>query len=202
MAALPEAVTPHKPDSPLQAFGGSIARTKTRPLYSAGLAIVAFAMVLLPLIYLALIGFTAWAVLLHLKYNTWILNGSGASILKFIFYLGPAAAGVILVFFMVKPFFAAKPKPPERITLEPAREPLLFAFVQKLCGLVGAPVPSQINVDCEVNASASLRRGLWSKDLVLTIGLPLASGLDLQQFAGVLAHEFGHFAQGAGMRLT
>ncbi len=57
-------------------------------------------------------------------------------------------------------------------------------------------------MDCQVNASASLRRGLWSKDLVLTVGLPLASGLDMRQFAGVLAHEFGHFAQGAGMRLT
>ena len=35
----------------------------------------------------------------------------------------------------------------------------------------------------------------------LTVGLPLAAGLDLKSFAGVLAHEFGHFAQGAGMRL-
>jgi Peptidase family M48 len=30
----------------------------------------------------------------------------------------------------------------------------------------------------------------------------LAAGLTVQEFAGVLAHEFGHFAQGAGMRLT
>ena len=111
-------------------------------------------------------------------------------------------AGGILIFFLVKPFFAAKAKRPEPITLDPEQEPLLFAFVQKVCGLVGAPAPCRIVVDCEVNASASLRRGLWSKDLVLTIGLPLATGLEMRQFAGVLAHEFGHFAQGAGMRLT
>jgi Zn-dependent protease with chaperone function len=37
---------------------------------------------------------------------------------------------------------------------------------------------------------------------VLTIGLPLAAGLTLREMAGVLAHEFGHFAQGTGMRLT
>lgn len=37
---------------------------------------------------------------------------------------------------------------------------------------------------------------------MLTIGLPLVAGLSLQQLAGVLAHEFGHFSQGAGMRLT
>ncbi len=122
--------------------------------------------------------------------------------MRLILYLGPAVAGGILVFFMVKPFFAAKAKTPEPITLDPAKEPLLFAFVQKICGLVGAPVPCRIDVDCQVNASASLRRGLWSKDLVLTLGLPLATGLDMRQFAGVLAHEFGHFAQGAGMRLT
>jgi Peptidase family M48 len=38
--------------------------------------------------------------------------------------------------------------------------------------------------------------------LVLRIGLPLVAGLNLRQFAGVLAHEFGHFSQGAGMRLA
>lgn len=34
------------------------------------------------------------------------------------------------------------------------------------------------------------------------IGMPLVAGLDMRQFAGVLAHEFGHFSQGVGMRLT
>lgn len=201
MTSLPEAA--QQAGSPLEAFSGPIARTKTGPLYSAGLAVVAFAMVLLPIIYLALIVFAAWAVLFHLKNDTWIFeSGSGGGILRLILYLGPAVAGGILIFFMVKPFFAAKAKTPDAVTLEPAKEPLLFAFVQKICGLVGAPTPSRIDVDCQVNASASLKRGFWSRDLVLTIGLPLASGLDMRQFAGVLAHEFGHFAQGAGMRLT
>jgi hypothetical protein len=43
---------------------------------------------------------------------------------------------------------------------------------------------------------------VFGGELVLTIGLPLAAGLNLKQFAGVLAHEFGHFSQGAGMRLS
>jgi Zn-dependent protease with chaperone function len=204
MTALVEAVTSPRHSSPLEAFKGPIARTRTGPLYSAGLAIVAFAMVLLPLLYLTLIAFAAWAVLWHLKNDTWIFDGPSGrgGFSRLLLYLGPAVAGGILVFFMVKPFFAAKAKRPEPITLDPEQEPLLFAFVQKICGLVGAKAPCRIDVDCEVNASASLRRGLWSKDLVLTIGLPLASGLDMRQFAGVLAHEFGHFAQGAGMRLT
>ena len=204
MRTQPEGVAAPQTVSPLEAFSGAIARTKTGPLYKAGLAIVAFAMVLLPLIYLALIGFAAWAVLFHLKNDTWIFEGASGrgSLIRLILYLGPAVAGGILVFFMVKPFFAARTSAPEPITLDLSNEPLLFAFVQKICALVGAPAPCRIDVDCQVNASASLRRALWSKDLVLTIGLPLASGLDMSQFAGVLAHEFGHFAQGAGMRLT
>jgi hypothetical protein len=42
----------------------------------------------------------------------------------------------------------------------------------------------------------------WPGDLVLTIGVPLAAGLSLRSFTGVLAHEFGHFAQGLGMRFS
>ena len=190
--------------SPLNAFSGGITRPKTGMLYRAGLSIVAFAMVLLPLIYVALIALAAWGVLLHLRYDTWIFErATGRSaLIQPIVYVAPAVAGSILVFFMVKPFFAAKTKQPDPITLDPGQEGLLFAFVKKICALVGAPTPCRIDVDCQVNASASLSRGLWSRDLVVTIGLPLASGLEMRQFAGVLAHEFGHFAQGAGMRLT
>ncbi|MEN9678219.1 MAG: Protease HtpX [Verrucomicrobiota bacterium] len=204
MKTHPHPEADQRSDSPLDAFGGTIAPTRTGPLYTAGLAVVAFAMVLLPLIYLALIGVTVWAVVLHLINDTWLFNqrsGRGGFI-ALLLYLGPALAGGILVFFMVKPFFATHAAPAKPITLDPKAEPLLFAFVQRICALVGSPVPCRIDVDCQVNASAGLRRGLWSRDLVLTIGLPLASGLDMRQFAGVLAHEFGHFAQGAGMRLT
>jgi Zn-dependent protease with chaperone function len=157
---------------------------------------------LLPAIYIGLIVFAGWGVLYHLMHNTWILSGRGGGFGKLILYLGPAVAGGILLFFMLKPLFARRAKAAEPLSLEPEKEPLLFDFVQCICQLVRAPMPCRIDVDCQVNASASFRRGLWSKDLVLTIGLPLAAGLDMRQFAGVLAHEFGHFAQGAAMRLT
>ncbi len=188
--------------SPLAAFSADIHRPRLSPLYTVGLAVVAFAMVLLPAIYLALIGLTVWGVLYHLTHNTWIMSGQGNGLGRLLLYLGPAVIGGILVFFMLKPLLARQTKAAAPLSLDPAKEPLLFAFVQRICELVHAPMPCRIDVDCQVNASASFRRGLWSKDLVLTIGLPLAVGLDMRQFAGVLAHEFGHFAQGAGMRLT
>jgi hypothetical protein len=78
--------------------------------------------------------------------------------------------------------------------------------VKRVAEAVGSPLPKKIDVDCDLNAAAAYQRGVWSiflgSDLKLVIGMPLAAGLSLQQFAGVLAHEFGHFSQGAGMRLS
>ena len=56
-----------------------------------------------------------------------------------------------------------------------------------------------------MNASASFSSALGvvlGGDLVLTIGLPLVAGLSMEQLAGVIAHELGHFTQGMGMRLS
>ncbi len=82
--------------------------------------------------------------------------------------------------------------------------PLLYAFIAKICDIVGAPAPKRIDMDCQLNASASFYRGfrgMLGNDLVLTIGLPLVANLSTRELAGVIAHEFGHFTQGAGMRL-
>jgi predicted Zn-dependent protease len=105
---------------------------------------------------------------------------------------------------MLKPLFARPARGPKHRVLEPDAEPLLYAFVYAVCGSVGAPRPARIAVDCKVNASAHREGGILGVlggNLVLTIGLPFVSGVTLKQFSGVLAHEFGHFSQGAGMRL-
>jgi len=188
--------------SVLDAFTADIKPTRVSLLYKAGLAVVAFAMVLLPAIYLALIALATWLVYFHLVHNTWLLTGRGSGLWRFIIYAGPAVVGGVLVFFMVKPFFAKRVKESEPFTLKPEDETVLFPFIEQICRLVRAPKPCRVDVDMQVNASASLRRGLLSNDLVLTIGLPLVAGLNAREFGGVLAHEFGHFAQGAGMRLT
>jgi hypothetical protein len=91
------------------------------------------------------------------------------------------------------------------ITLNPAHEPVFYAYVQQICGIVGAPVPREVRLDCAVNASAGFRRGFLSffgHDLVLTVGMPLMAGLSMKELAGVIAHEFGHFRQGVAMRLS
>jgi Zn-dependent protease with chaperone function len=202
LGSTPSSAHPGADKSVLDSFTADIKPTRVSLLYKAGLAVVAFAMILLPAIYLALIALAIWLVYLHLAHNTGLLTGRGHGLWRLLIYAGPALAGGILVFFMVKPFFAKRVKENEPFTLKPEDEKVLFPFIEHICRLVRAPKPCRVDVDMQVNASASLRRGLLSNDLVLTIGLPLVAGLNAREFGGVLAHEFGHFAQGAGMRLT
>lgn len=192
----------------LGAFQGSIEPVRVGLDYRVGIVLVLLFMLLLPVCYIALIGLLCAVLGLHAVYDTALLQVRGGGriwLLALVVYLAPLAAGGILVLFMIKPLFARPAKRSKPRSLDRNQEPFLFAFVDRVCLAVGAPQPRRIDVDCDVNASASFRIGVWSmfgNDLVLTIGLPLVAGLSMRQFAGVLAHEFGHFSQGAGMRLS
>lgn len=191
----------------LASFSKGFQRRRPGIAYQLGILLVAVTMIILPLIYLAFIGLVGYGVYYHAVNNTGIMSsahGRAAAVALGV-YLAPIVAGVIAIFFMFKPLLAPPGSAERSRSLTRQSEPLLFAFVDRLCEVVGAPTPSRIDVDCNVNASASFRRGLLSmfgNDLVLTIGLPLAGGLTLREFGGVLAHEFGHFTQGLGMRLS
>jgi Zn-dependent protease with chaperone function len=188
---------------------GSIAPVTTTTGYKLGILAATGVMLLLPVLYLIMIGMVVAVVYWHLTSNYHIMgaarNGK-AMVAAFMIYLLPALLGATMILFMVKPLFARPSGNQRKRYLTPESEPLLFAFVERICQAVGAPFPRRIDVDCNVNASASFRRGLLSmfsgSDLVLTIGMPLVAGMTMRQFAGVLAHEFGHFSQGAGMRLS
>ena len=186
------------------AFSGTIAATKVSAAYRLGLVVVAATMLLLPVLYLALIVLTGASVWWHLTANAWILRGSGAQ-WRVLAYATPAVAGAVLVFFMVKPILARPSKRQDPLEIDESGEPALFALITEICRQVGARRPRRVQVDCAVNASAGFMHGPFSvfrRDLVLTIGLPLVAGLSARELAGVLAHEFGHFAQGGGLRLT
>ena len=183
--------------------------------YRIGIALTSLFMIMLPLIYLIMIAGVGWMICYHATNHTGMMsaasqatsgrNSGRAVIFAFLAYLTPIIAGVVLILFMLKPLFSKQSNDSGRRTLKPADDPLLFEFVNRICAAVGSPRPRRIDIDCNINASASFGRGLLSMvghDLVLTIGMPLVAGLTMRQFAGVLAHEFGHFAQGAGMRLS
>jgi Zn-dependent protease with chaperone function len=184
---------------------GKITLGRPSVLYQLGLAGVALLMVLLPAIYVGLILLAGWGVWYHATNDFVLLQRLGGSWLGLLLYLGPMVVGLLVIAFMVKPLFARRPPASPAMALDPDQEELLFAFIERIRRLVGAPRPRRVEVDCLVNAAAGFRRGaasFFGQDLTLTIGLPLVAGLNEKQFAGVLAHELGHFSQVAGMRLT
>ncbi len=187
------------------AFTGDMPRRKPSLFYHLGLIMVALAMVTLPLIYAALIGAIGWGLYAHITINHTVFtsgyNVKGAVLV----YVAPIVIGVLVLLFLIKPFFARRVHTGNPHRIDRRREPALYDFVAKLARVIGAPVPTEIHVDMDVNAGAQFKSGLrdiWRKELILTIGLPLAAGMKVEQFAGVLAHELGHFAQSAGMGLT
>lgn len=192
----------------LGAFRGRIAPVPLPPNYRLAMSAVALGMVLLPLLYGALILLVGFGIYEYLaEVPVPMANLRGRAILgAWMLYLTPVVVAGFVLVFLVKPLFARSGEAGRPRMLRPDQEPLLFEFVERVCRTVGAPLPKRIYVDATANAHASLRRGIFSlvgeDDLVLTLGLPLVAGLSLQQVAGVLAHEFAHFSQRAGMRLS
>lgn len=190
------------------AFQGKVRRAEVPFFYQLGLALVAGVVVLLPVIYVALTLLAAYGVYQYATHFHTLLSashGARVGLARLVFYVGPIVMGTTVVLFMIKPLFAGKPPSAQPLALNAEVEPVLFDFIARICAAVGAPMPNRIDLDCELNASASFRRGFLSlagDDLVLTIGLPLVAGLNTRELAGVLAHEFGHFTQGAAMRLS
>ena len=185
-----------------KAFTGTIPKVELPNSYKAGIVAVGITMVLLPILYIGLIAMLSVGVVIHAVSNvSWIQSiGYKFGVLA---YITPIIVGATVILFMIKPLFARAASAPKTLKLDPLKEPIFFHFVNKIAMAVGAPRPKEIVVDCQVNASASFRKGLFSffgDDLVLTIGMPLLAGFNTRQLAGVLAHEFGHFSQGVGMR--
>src|SRR5688500_12721706 len=71
-----------------------------------GMAAVAVAMVLLPLVYLGLIACVGYYTYRYAIDGTAIFEGRGNGQGKIIMYVGPLVIGSLVVIFMVKPLFA------------------------------------------------------------------------------------------------
>jgi len=180
-------------------------------VYRIGLILVALAMVCLPVIYVALTALVIWEIYEFAVYDflaiwNWPVGNSKYGLLaKFFCSVTPLLVGGIVAFFMVKPLFARRAARMHPLAMNPEIEPRVYQLVQDVCRLLDAPSPQRIELDCAVNASAAFDgglRGFFTNKLVLTIGLPLVAGLTVRELAGVVAHEFGHFRQGAGMRAS
>jgi hypothetical protein len=191
--------------------GSSVRGDSPPTLYQLGLALVTLAMVILPCIYVLLTALACYGVYYFATHYfaaiwRWPIGTSQVGILtKVVCSFTPLLAGGAIALFMIKPIFARKAARMQPLGLDPAVEPRVYAFVQTICQMVGAIAPRRVELNCDLNASAHFERGLrgfLTRDLILTLGMPLIAGLTQRELGGVIAHEFGHFRQGAGMRLT
>ncbi|MDR3109867.1 MAG: M48 family metalloprotease [Planctomycetaceae bacterium] len=171
--------------------------------YKFGLLLTALFVILLPIVYVGLIAGFCYLEYMYITVVTMREledKGSIWSILGIPFALG----AVIVV--LLKPLFLGWGEKDTRFEITQQREPLLFDFVQNLCTYIGAPMPKRIFVNCDVNAYAVMPHGIWGaifggNNCDLMIGLPLVAGMTTTEFAGVLAHEFGHFTQAGTRRM-
>jgi Zn-dependent protease with chaperone function len=183
------------------AFDGTAEPVQTSFLYRLYVLLVFLCMIVLPLAYVAIIAAAIVGMYWYAVYATVMRAFS----FMFVLYAAPFIAGGLLVLFMVLPLFWKSRKIERPMWVDRNEQPLLYAYIDRLCDAMGAPRPARIDVMPNANASAHIDNGLlglFSRRLVLTIGLPLTQAMDLRQFTGVLAHELGHFAQGGSMRLS
>ena len=114
---------------------------------------------------------------------------------------GGVASGLVCLF-LIKGFFKWRNAGrPLEIEITEEEQPELFAFLRQLCKDAGAPLPYRVFLSPEVNACVFYENPLLSLFMPtnknLLIGLGLVNRLNLTEFKAVLAHEFGHFAQGS-----
>ncbi|MFC3151909.1 M48 family metallopeptidase [Litoribrevibacter euphylliae] len=119
-----------------------------------------------------------------------------------LFNIVATSCSFLLTLFMVKSLFAVrKAGNPGGIEVTAEQEPKLFNFLHNLSDEIGAPRPHRVFITPEVNAAVfydlSLLNLIFPSKKNLVIGLGLVNVLNLGELKAVLAHEFGHFAQGS-----
>lgn len=180
------------PKSP-QLDDNSLTALTSSYMFRVVLAIISI--ILFFVLYAAMVVGLAYLVKWAFLYNMMEVNK-----LTIFLKIGAIAGSIMLFVFTLKFIFKLKNhKPNNRIKLESKANPELWNFVNQICKETGAPKPSSIYVDPDVNAYVSYTNSWLSLFLPvkkdLTLGLGLVSCLNLSEFKAVVAHEFGHFAQ-------
>jgi Zn-dependent protease with chaperone function len=178
---------PPSPD-PCPALGATTAAYRLRVVVVLASLVVFFAF------YLGLLAGTAYLV-----YLAWQLEGFG------LLRVGAVAGAAMLFLFVLKGLFKrSKLDVSDMVEVSEVQQPLLFAFIRKLCEESSSGFPGRIYLSPDVNAGVFYPRSLvsliWPVRKHLVVGLGLINALNLSELKAVLAHEFGHFAQ-SSMRL-
>lgn len=104
--------------------------------------------------------------------------------------------GVIVVIIFI-PLLWIKLEKPEGILIIPEQAPLLFQLLDSIRQQLNAPKINKVLLTHEFNASIVQhpRLGIFGGyENYLLLGFPLMQAINREQFAAVIAHEFGHLS--------
>ncbi len=186
----------------LEAVSTPVNKIPVTGSYKLLMVIVAGLLMITPTLFLLMTFGGVFAWLAHVALHAHLMR---EGLIPAIVYLVPTVGGPFVIVSLFRVFFVdmgAEKKP--RVVRRDA-EPFLYEYVETLCESVGAPIPEEISLDADVNASASFAGGpvgFLTGRMRLTIGLPLVHGLTVAQLTGIIVHELGHFTQGSGMQLS
>lgn len=188
----------------LNAIAGKVELPRVSRKYVLGLLLTASGVLLLPLLYFCVIILAIGCQFALLRHSDSLFAGIPSIVRWTVLCLSTLFVSGLVVG-LLKPLFAKTYSAQRSRPLRREAEPLLTAYVDRLCEVLGTPRPSAIHINCDLNAGAEIQRGLLglfgNRSISLHIGLPLVAGLTLRQFTGVLTHELGHFTQRTAMWL-
>ena len=162
--------------------------------------------ILFMIVYLAFIALGAGLICL-LGYSLmylWELVKMGAASALFVFaplYIFVGSFLFVVALYLIKPIFALFRKQPDKgVKLSREDSPRLYDLIMETAKEVGVSAPKNIYVTQEVNAAVRIPTGIGSllfpvyRDMV--VGLALFKSTNVAEVKSIIAHEFGHFAQG------
>ncbi len=182
-------------------FQHKMSPIKTPFSYNIGLIVTFILTLFIPLLYLVITSFSVYGTYWFISSLTSIIDFHGNVAIKGLVAFSVIFMGVLLSLFLLRPLIPQTRKNNDEI-LDEQDHPELFYLIAKLSRYMSVPMPSEIRINKSVNASAGMKNGMRSLitgNLVLTLGLPLLSGMNMRQLVGVISHEFGHFSQRFGM---
>lgn len=190
-----------------QTFNSPFKAIKVTGSYKLSLFFVVLASLIGPLIYFGILCASLWSLWWyfhegrHALFGTFHASGRGGLLWQLLTFAVPGFVGAVLILFLIYPLWpqGSRPKP---FVLDRKKNKRLHDAISQMANAIGVPAPQYIELIPDVNAAAGPVKGLISLQqgkLKLVIGLSLVAGSSVQQLLGVIAHEFGHFAQRSAM---
>jgi len=178
------------------ALADGIPSSRTSAAFVFSLLFAGLTTLIAPLIYLAVVAALVAALGFYAMQLPELLSGHISLAGRVMLLVAPPVILGLPILFLLRPLFVHY-RAPFEFTVKRKHAPLLYTLVDELAASMGLVAPDRIVVNNEANAAAGSASfgALLRGKRTLVIGLPLVTGLNVTQLAGVLAHEFGHFTQ-------